>query len=78
MKSNRGKGVGTALMQRAVEWAKDKGLYGLALETQDDNLLACRFYSKYGFVIGSINTMLYKNFEKPWSDATGVFWYLKF
>ena len=77
-KSSRGQGVGTALIQKAIEWAKDKKLYGLALETQDNNLLACRFYSKCGFVIGAVNTMLYKNFQKPWSDATAIFWYLKF
>jgi streptothricin acetyltransferase len=77
-KSSRGQGVGTALIQKAIEWAKDKDLCGLALETQDNNLLACRFYSKCGFVIGAVNTMLYKNFDKPWSDATAIFWYLKF
>ncbi len=77
-KSNRGQGVGTALMQTAIEWAKDKELYGLALETQDNNLLACRFYSKCGFSIGAVDTMLYKNFSKPWSDAIAIFWYLEF
>ena len=77
-KSNRGKGVGTALIQKAVEWAKDKELYGLALETQDNNLLACRFYTKCRFAIGAVNTMLYKNFDRPWSDANAMFWYLKF
>lgn len=77
-KSSRGQGVGTALMQKAIEWAKDKELYGLALETQDNNLLACRFYSKCGFVIGAVDTMLYKNFSQPYSDATAIFWYLKF
>ena len=77
-KSSRGQGIGSALIQKAIEWAKDKGLDGLALETQDNNLLACRFYSKCGFVIGAVNTMLYKNFTKPWSDATAIFWYLKF
>ena len=77
-KSARGQGVGTALMQSAVLWAKKAELCGLALETQDNNLLACRFYAKCGFVIGAVNTMLYKNFEKPWSDESAVFWYMKF
>lgn len=77
-KSSRGQGVGTALIQKAIEWAKEKGLCGLALETQDDNLLACRFYAKCGLSIGAVNTMLYKNFSKPCSDETAIFWYLKF
>ena len=75
---HRGRGVGTALMQRAVEWAKEKELCGLALETQDNNLLACRFYKKFGMEIGAVNTMLYKNAPKPWCDEIAVFWYLKF
>ena len=77
-KSSREQGIGTALIQKAIEWAKDKSLYGLALETQDNNLLACRFYLKCGFLIGAVNTMLYKNLPKPWSDAVAIFWYLKF
>ena len=44
-KSARGQGIGTALIQKAIEWAKNSNLKGLALETQDNNLLACRFYS---------------------------------
>lgn len=74
-KSVRGQGIGTSLIQTAIKWAKDSDLKGLALETQDNNLLACRFYAKCGFVIGSVNTMLYKNFN---NDEFAVFWYLKF
>ena len=74
-KSARGQGVGTALIQKAIEWAKNSNLKGLALETQDNNLLACRFYAKCGFVIGAVNTMLYKNFD---SEELAVFWYLMF
>ena len=77
-KSSRGQGVGTALLQKAVDWAKDKKLQGLALETQDINLLACRFYSKFGFTIGAVDTMFYKNLSRPYSDAIAIFWYLKF
>ena len=73
--SVRGQGVGTELIQKAIEWAKNSGLKGLALETQDNNLLACRFYAKCGFVIGAVNTMLYRNFD---SKEFAVFWYLRF
>lgn len=71
----RGQGIGTSLIQTAIEWAKDSNLKGLALETQDNNLLACRFYAKCGFIIGSVNTMIYKNFN---NEEFAVFWYLKF
>ena len=75
VKSSRGQGIGTALIQKAVEWAKSSGLKGLALETQDNNLLACRFYAKCGFVIGGVDTMLYRNFG---NGELAVFWYLQF
>lgn len=74
----RRQGVGTALMERAKEWAAQGGMQGLALETQDNNLAACRFYAKCGFAIGGVNTMLYRNFGGPVADETAVFWYMKF
>lgn len=68
----RGQGIGTKLIETAAKWAEGSGLAGLALETQDNNLLACRFYAKCGFAIGSVDTMLYRNFN---SDEFAVFWY---
>ena len=78
LKSYRGQGVGTALIKKTIEWAKNEEMNGLALETQDNNLLACRFYSKCGFVLGAVNTMLYKNLDEPFCDAVALYWYLKF
>jgi len=75
-KSHRKKGVGRMLIQKTVEWAKTKKLYGIMLETQDVNLLACRFYDKLGFKIGAVDTMLYSNFDNAHEKA--VFWYMKF
>ncbi len=51
-------------------------LHGLMLETQDNNLIACKFYHNCGFKIGSVDTMLYANFENNFEKA--VFWYLRF
>lgn len=73
----RGRGIGTALIQHAECWAKEHNLCGLALETQDNNVLACRFYAKCGFSIGAVNTMLYRNFPLPWGDEIAIFWYKK-
>lgn len=74
-KSARGLGIGTDLIKKATEWAKNSNLNGLALETQDNNLWACRFYAKCGFVIGAVDTMLYRNFD---NEEFAVFWYLRF
>ena len=75
-KSHRKNGIGAELIQTTIEWAKAKGLFGVMLETQDNNLLACRFYSKQGFKIGAVDTMLYANFDN--ADEKAVFWYKKF
>ncbi len=68
--------IGSALINISIEWAKHKNLHGLMLETQDNNLIACKFYHNCGFKIGSVDTMLYANFENNFEKA--VFWYLRF
>ena len=75
-KNHRNNGIGTSLISKAVDWAKENNLFGLMLETQDANLLACRFYSKIGFQIGAVDTMLYANFDN--ADEKAVFWYMRF
>ena len=52
-------GIGKALMDAAFEWSREKGLQGVSLETQDNNVLAIRFYLKYGFHLGGIDTNVY-------------------
>lgn len=71
------RGVGRALMQKAVDWAKEKNLPGIMLETQDVNALACRFYEKFGFKLRGFDTYLYKGLN-PATDEIALFWYLIF
>ncbi|TFF86381.1 MAG: GNAT family N-acetyltransferase [Promethearchaeota archaeon] len=73
---HRRQGIGRALIQKAIEWAKEKKLGGLMLETQDNNLSACRFYFNVGFKIGAVDTMLYANTEH--SNEKAVFMYYRF
>jgi streptothricin acetyltransferase len=70
----RGKGIGTALMNAAVEWSKAGGYNGISLETQDDNLLACRFYLRYGFNLGGIDRRVYTH--KDYLHETALYFYL--
>ncbi len=72
----RGKGVGRMLLEQAERWAREQGMLGLALEAQDVNLNAARFYEACGFEIGGVNTKLYENFGGPQEYA--VFWYKSF
>jgi ribosomal protein S18 acetylase RimI-like enzyme len=46
----RGRGVGTALVAAAVEWARERGLHKLALGVFPHNAAAISLYRKFGFV----------------------------
>ena len=73
----RGHGIGRALMQKAVDWAKARNLPGIMLETQDVNVPACRFYEKFGFKLRGFDTYLYKGLT-PTTDEIALYWYLIF
>lgn len=73
----RGCGIGSALLEQAVRWAREKGLPTLSAECQDNNLLASRFLRKHGFSIGGVDVDLYKNLGQPYEDETTIFWYKK-
>ncbi|MBN1776736.1 MAG: GNAT family N-acetyltransferase [Clostridiales bacterium] len=44
-------GVGTALVERTKETARDAGMKKIAVMTTNDNIGAIRFYQKRGFVL---------------------------
>ena len=46
----RGSGVGSALLQAAIDWARAQGLHKLCLEVFPHNTAAIALYRKYGFV----------------------------
>jgi ribosomal protein S18 acetylase RimI-like enzyme len=46
----RGRGVGSALLAAAVEWARDRGLHKLSLSVFPHNDAAIALYRKHGFV----------------------------
>lgn len=46
----RGRGVGTALVAAAIEWARAEGLHKLALGVFPHNQAAIALYRKFGFV----------------------------
>lgn len=55
----RGKQVGRMLIEKSKKIAVQQGYRGLYTEGQDNNLGACRFYLKNGFVIGGLDTHVY-------------------
>jgi RimJ/RimL family protein N-acetyltransferase len=46
----RGRGVGSALIEATIDWARDQGLHKLCLEVFAHNTAAIALYRKYGFV----------------------------
>lgn len=73
----RRQGIGRALIERAVDWAKAGGFPGIMLETQNNNVAACKLYESCGFVLGGFDVYLYRGLN-PASDEIALYWYLIF
>lgn len=55
----RGQGVGRALYNAGVAWARERGCVALKIETQNTNVPACRFYAAMGADLWSIDRFAY-------------------
>jgi GNAT superfamily N-acetyltransferase len=51
--------VGAALFRAAESWARARGCRQLKVETQNVNVAACRFYSRQGCVLTSVDRLAY-------------------
>lgn len=60
LKEYRRYGVGSRLLDGAMELAKSLGKIGVWLICQDNNLGACRFYLKNGYTLGGMNLPVYE------------------
>lgn len=76
-KKYRSLGVGRRLIEQATQWAKESNMPGIMLETQNNNVAACRFYEKCGFVIGGLDFLVYRGIHEE-SDEVAMYWYLHF
>ncbi|MDF2718958.1 MAG: yyaR [Paenibacillus sp.] len=76
-RSFRKHGVGRKLIEQAKVWAKTGGMPGIMLETQNNNVRACKFYENCGFVLGGFDMRLYKGIHAQ-SDEIALFWYFMF
>jgi streptothricin acetyltransferase len=70
-------GIARRLLAHAAEWAKDKGLPGLMLETQNINVAGCSLYESFGFKLGGFDQYLYRA-VMPGTDEVALYWYLMF
>ncbi|MGO4620886.1 GNAT family N-acetyltransferase [Ensifer sp. 2YAB10] len=76
-KAARRAGVARALVDRAVSWAREQGLPGIRLETQSNNVGACRFYERYGFELAGYDRHLYSALT-PGTREIALYGYLRF
>lgn len=70
----RGQGIAEKLLAFALKAAQQKGYAGLWTIGQDNNLGACRFYLKTGFVIGGLNTRSYTHTQQEGKADVYFYW----
>lgn len=75
--SARRHGVAGALLEVAQFWSRKRALPGVMLETQNNNLAACRLYERCGFVAGGVDHLRYRGIN-PQTRESAIFWYLLF
>ncbi|KAJ6445002.1 streptothricin-acetyltransferase [Purpureocillium lavendulum] len=70
----RGEGQGAKLFAAVVEWARELGVKGIRVETQSNNVAACRFYKKQGLAFGGYDEFVYRAIEEHKTE-TALYWY---
>jgi len=73
----RRRGVGRALMEQAIDWARRKNFPGVMLETQNNNVAGCHLYASCGFKLYGFDSYSYKGLD-PSTDEIALYWYLVF
>jgi ribosomal protein S18 acetylase RimI-like enzyme len=68
-------GVGQALFDMAVEWARNEGLTQMKIECQNNNVPAVKFYHKQGAILSAIDEYAYYN-EPQYRHETQLIWFL--
>lgn len=70
-------GVAKSLLDVVKFWSHKKNLPGIMLETQNNNLGACRLYERCGYQVGGIDYLRYRGID-PQTSEVAIFWYLMF
>ena len=73
-KEYRGQHIGELLIEKSKEIASEQNYNGLYTQGQDNNLGACQFYIKCGFVIGGLNTHVYNGTKQE--GKADIYFYL--
>ncbi|MGW8390574.1 GNAT family N-acetyltransferase [Pseudoduganella sp. HUAS MS19] len=72
----RQRGIATALIDFAKSWAQNAQLKGLRLETQTNNVAACKLYLRNGFKVGGFDRFVYRTQEHVANEtALYMYWF---
>lgn len=71
---HRGRGVGKTLFLAAADWSRSRGCVEMKIETQNNNVNACKFYQRMGCVLKEIRHGAYS--EPELADEIMMLWYL--
>lgn len=69
-KDYRRMGIGSRIIERSIEWARDKKCTRFKIETKNNNVKACKFYVSQGAKLSNFNRYCYK--EHP--DEIQLIW----
>ena len=70
-------GVAKSLLEVVKFWSHKKNLPGIMLETQNNNIGACRLYERCGYQVGGVDHLRYRGID-PQTREVAIFWYLLF
>ncbi|WP_122646792.1 GNAT family N-acetyltransferase [Enterococcus mediterraneensis] len=73
-KAYRNQGIAGKLIEKGRALAKENGYQGVFTIGQDNNLAACLFYLKQGFVVGGLNTQVYRHTQQE--GKADIYFYL--
>jgi GNAT superfamily N-acetyltransferase len=68
----RRRGIGSKLLNKVEEWARQRRCKRLKVETQNINVAACRFYAHHGYALRAVHPRAYP--EHP--EEIQLLWFL--
>lgn len=69
----RGRGAGRRMFERAIAYARRQRVRAIIIETQSNNVPACRFYAAIGCELAGLNDLFYSNEDLELGEVA-LFW----
>lgn len=69
----KARGIGSEIFSHIIDWSKDRNCKQIKIETQNNNVPACKFYAKQGAKLAQIDEYAYYGED---DDEVMLMWYL--